>query len=350
MKLESFAAIVSLAAASLWPAHAAEIPKDTPSVEEMAAYRGPDRTAKLLAAAKAEGELDVYHVYPPLTKVVSAFSKKYAIPAKLWRSSSETVLQRLVTEARGGRFDADVVQNNAVENEAACREKLFLEVRSPAQDNLIPQAVPASHCWTGFTIDVFIAAYNTAKVPREDLPATYEDLLKPRWKGAIAVEADDSSWFGALAVAMGEEKAHKLFENLVATNGLAVRKGHSLLTNLVASGEVPIALDTYGWIPEQLKDKSAPIDVVALSPLMAQFSTIAVVKRAKHPYTALLFYDFMLEEGQKVLNDLKFVPASTKFEPAARKLPLTFIDPGIALENRDKWLRDYQNIVVKGAR
>ena len=345
------AAIVSAAAAFVVTPFAAEMPKGTPSVEEMAAYQGADRTAKLLAAAKAEGgELAVYHVYPALTKVVAAFSKKYGIEAKLWRSSSETVLQRLVSEARGGRFEADVVQNNAPENEAACRERLFLEVRSPAQANVIPEAVPANHCWVGFTLDVFIAAYNTSKVRKDDLPSSYEDLLNPRWKGAIAVEADDSGWFGALAAAMGEEKTHKLFANLVSTNGLAVRKGHSLLANLVASGDVPLALDTYSWTPEQLKEKSAPIEVLPLAPVMAQFSTIAVVKRAKHPYTALLFYDFLLDEGQKVLYDLKFVPTSRKFAVPVKKLPLKFIDPGVALEMQDKWLRDYQNIVIKGAR
>jgi len=335
--------VAFLAAACLGPVHAA-------SVEEMAAYQGADRTAKLVAAAKAEGgELSVYHVYPALTKVMEAFSKKYGIQVKPWRSSSETVLQRLVTESRGNRFDADFVQNNAQENEAACREKLLMEVRSPAQSSLVPEAVPSHHCWVGFAVDVFIAAYNTAKVRKEDLPASYEDLLNPRWKGLIAVEADDSAWFGSLAEVLGEDKAHNLFTNLVANNGLAVRKGHSLLANLVASGEVPLALDTYSWSPEQLKGKGAPIEVHPIAPVMAQFSTIAVLKRAKHPYTALLFYEFLLDEGQKILSDLKFVPTSRKFDAPVLKLPLKFIDPGRAYDNHDKWQRDYESIVIKGA-
>jgi flagella basal body P-ring formation protein FlgA len=89
--------------------HAADMPKGTPSVGEMAGYQGADRGQKLLAAARLEGgELSVYHVYPALTKVIAAFSKEYGIDVKPWRSSSEAVLQRVVNEARSGRFDAAI--------------------------------------------------------------------------------------------------------------------------------------------------------------------------------------------------------------------------------------------------
>lgn len=353
MRIATFAraALAFAAALCLAPSHAAELPQGTPSVEEMARYQGPDREAKLLAAAKAEGaELSVYHVYPALTKVIAAFSKKYGIQVKAWRSSSETVLQRLVTEARGKRYDVDLVQNNAPENEASCREKLFLPMYSPAQANLIPQAIPANHCWVGFTVDVFIAAYNTQKLREEDLPKTYEDLLDPRWKGALAVEADDSGWFGALAAAMGERKTHELFSKLVAANGLTVRKGHSLLANLVASGDVSLALDAYSWSPEQLKAKSAPIEVHPIPPVLAQFSTVAVASHARHPYAAMLFYDFLLGDGQKVLHDLRFVPTSRAYDSPVLKLPLQFIDPGMALRMQDKWLKDWDSIVINAAR
>ena len=71
-------ALAALLALGTAAAHA-DMPKGTPSFEQMAGYAGPDRDQKLLAAAKAEGgELSVYHVYPALTKVVAAFSKKYA--------------------------------------------------------------------------------------------------------------------------------------------------------------------------------------------------------------------------------------------------------------------------------
>lgn len=337
-----------LAAAVIMPSFAQNLPPGTPSVDEMAAYQGPDRTAKLLAAAKAEGgELSVYHVYPALTRVIQEFTKKYGIAVRPWRASSETVLQRLVSEARGGRFEADLMQNNAPEAESACREGLLLPVRSPHHAQLVPEAIPSHRCWAGFAVDVFIAAYNTTKVSKDELPKSYEDLLDPKWKGRLGIEADDYGWFGTLSSLLGEQHAQELFSKIVATNGISVRKGHSLLANLIASGEVPLGLTAYSWTPEQLKKKGAPIEVHAIAPMIAQFSTVAVTKKSRHPYTALLFYDYLLDEGQKVLSDLKFVPASRAYDTPVLKLPIRYIDPSQALQNQDKWLKDYERIVVK---
>lgn len=342
------AAAALVAAAVIGPSVAQKLPPGTPTVEEMAVYQGPDRTAKLLAAARAEGgELSVYHVYPALTSVIAEFTKKYGIAVKPWRSSSETVLQRLISEARGGRFEADLMQNNAPEGEAACREGLLLPVRSPHHAKLVPEAIPSHRCWAGFAIDVFIAAYNTTKVSRDELPRTYQDLLDPKWKGRLGIEADDHGWFGTLSAIMGEQQAHQLFSRIVATNGLSVRKGHSLLANLVASGEVPMGLTAYSWTPEQLKQKGAPIEVHPIDPMIAQFSSVGVTKNARRPYTALLFYDYLLDEGQKVLSDLKFVPTSRAYDAPVLKLPIRYIDPSQALQNQDKWLKDYERIVVK---
>lgn len=340
-------ALAALFALGTIAAHAADMPKGTPSVEQMAGYQGADRDQKLLAAAKAEGgELSVYHVYPALTKVIAAFSKKYGIDVKPWRSSSEGVLQRVVNEQRSGRFDADVVQNNAPENEATWREKLLMPVHTPLQAELIPEAIPSHHAWVGFTIDVFIAAYNPQKLRKEELPTSYEQLLDPKWKGKLGVEADDSGWYGALADMMGEQKTNQLFTQIIQKNGMSIRKGHSLLANLVASGEVALALDTYSWSTPQLQKKGAPIEMHAIEPVMAQFSTIAVLKHAKHPYTALLFYDYLLGEGQKVLDDLNFVPTSRKYDDPVRHLKLHFIDPSKAIANEDKWYKQYQSVVV----
>ena len=338
----------ALLAAAALPALAQNLPPGTPPVEQMAAYQGADRQAKLLAAAKAEnGELLVYHVYPALTRVMTEFTKKYGIQVKPWRASSETVLQRLVNEARGNRFEADVMQNNAPEAEFACREKLLMEVRSPLQSNLVPEAVPGHRCWVGFAVDVFIAAYNTQKVTKEELPKSYQDLLDPKWKGRLGIESDDHGWFGTLASLQGEPQTHQLFSRIIAANGMSVRKGHSLFANLIASGEIPLGLTAYSWTPEQLKQKGAPIEVHPIDPMIAQFSTIGVTKRARYPYTALLFYDYLLDEGQKLLHDLKFVPTSRAYDSPVLKLNIRYIDPGQALQNQDKWLKDYERIVVK---
>lgn len=310
--------------------------------QEIATYQGADRTARLLEGMRNEGAaLTVYHAYPQLAKVTEAFAKKYDVKVTTWRSGSENILQRIGTEARANKFAVDVVQNNAPENEAAHREKLLQPVASPYLKDLIAGALPPHRDWVGITLDVYSAAYNTTKVKKEELPKTYQDLLDPKWKGRLAVEAEDQAWYATLTDALGEQQGSKLLGEVVANNGVSVRKGHSLLTSLVASGEVPLALTVYSWNPAQLKEKGAPIEGYLIQPVVAQFSTVAMLKKAPHPNTAALFYDFVLNEGQAILAQMHFVPTSTKQPSPLGNVALKMIDPGMALDMQEKWTRVY---------
>lgn len=344
------AALLLLASAHpAWSAPA-EPEKGPAAANAMALYQGADRHDRLVAAAQKEGELTVYNVYPQLTVVMDAFSKKYGIKIKSWRAGSEAVLQRVISEARGSRFDVDIVQNNAPENTALHREKLSQEVWSPYLSDLIPQASPAHKEWVGITIDVFTAAYNPRLIKKEDLPKSYHDLLDPKWKNRMAIEANDYGWFGALIEAMGEQQGRKLFTDIVATNGMSFRKGHSLMGALVASGDTPLALSAYSWVGEQMKKKDALIENHILQPLIAQFSTIAMLKKAPHPYAALLFYDYMLSEGQQQLAKLDYVVTSKKFESPFSKVPMKFIDPDRALDMQEKWTKTFEDVLINNAR
>lgn len=343
--------VAAAACALLVPQAGAQAATGADAVRALALYQGPDRHARLVEAARREGELNVYHAYPRLTVMLDAFSKKYGIKVKSWRAGSEAILQRMTSEYRGGRFEADLVQNNAPEMEAAHREKLLQEVRSPYTADLISQAVPAHREWVGITLDVWTAAYNTDKVRKEDLPKSYQDLQDPKWKGRLGIEANNHAWFGTLMQELGEDRGTKLFTNIIATNGLSARKGHSLLTTLVASGEVPLALTVYNWNPEQLKAKGgAPIEALFIPPVIAQPSTIALMRRAPHPAAALLFYDFMLSEGQKMLADNSYVVTSKKLPSPVAGTEVKYIDPVVALDSQDKWLKNFEDIILKKTR
>lgn len=343
-------ALLLLAAGYSMLSVAAEPAKGPATVSEIAQYQGADRHERLLAAARKEGELTVYHAYPALATVTAAFSKKYGIKVNAWRAGSEALLQRIVTEARGNRFEVDIVQNNAPENEALHREKLAQAVESAFLNDLRPEASPAHKEWVGITLDVFSAAYNTRLIKKEELPKSYQDLLDPKWKNKLGIEADDSVWFGPLIEALGEQQGKKLFSDIVATNGISIRKGHSLLTNLVASGEVPLALTVYSWNPVQLQKKGAPVEGFLLAPVFAQFSTLAMLRKAPHPNAAALFYDYMLSEGQQLLADLNFVVASRKIETPVTNEKLNFVDPRRALDMQEKWAKMFESILVKNVK
>jgi iron(III) transport system substrate-binding protein len=150
---------------------------------------------------------------------------------------------------------------------------------------------------------------------------------------------------------LGEEAGIKLFRNIVATNGMSVRKGHTLLTNMVASGEVPFALTVYNFTAEQLKQKGAPLDWYVMQPAIARANGLGVARRAVHPYAALLYYDFMIsEEGQQILVQRDFVPTSKKIPSPLGSMPLKLVDAGLVLDEEKKWTRLYEDIMVKQAK
>jgi len=335
-----------LAAFAAAPAHAQ-------SLAELAANAGPDREQRLAEGARREGHLLLYTslTVEDMTVLNSAFEKRYGVKVTMWRASSEKIVQRALAEARAGRFDVDVFESNAPSLEILYREQLLQAVRSPHHADLIPAAVPAHREWVGARLNVFVHAYNTKLVRKDELPTSYADLLNPRWKGRLGIEASDEDWFAAVVQQLGEEKGLKFFRDLVATNGISVRRGHTLLTNMVAAGEVPFALTVYNFTAEQLKQRGAPLEWFVLPPAIARANGVAVARRAQHPHAALLYYDFMIsDEGQDILLKRDFVPASRKLDTALNRGPLVIIDPALIVDEGERWEKLYDEIIVKQGR
>jgi iron(III) transport system substrate-binding protein len=326
----------------------AQAPAPDPLAAAMA-LKGEARTRALVEGARKEGDLMVYHSTQAedLRPVFDAFTAKYGVKVRDWRSSSENVVQRVLREARAGKYEVDLIENNSPEMEALRREKMLRRMDSPHFADMMPGTLPAHQEYATSTMDVFVAAYNTDKVKREELPKSYQDLLHPRWKGRLGIEAEDQAWFGTLLNSLGPEKGTKLFADIISANGISVRKGHTLLANLVASGEIPLGLTVYNYKPPQLKAKGGPIDWMVLSPAIAQLHAVAVHNKAPHPFAAALLFDFFLGEGQAILAQRSFVPSSRKVPSPMGNTPIKFIDPVEALDKQDEWLKHWQDNVIR---
>jgi ABC-type Fe3+ transport system substrate-binding protein len=317
---------------------------------EVAAYSKPDRAQKLLEGAKKEGALEMYTSAQnkDMGALVDAFEKKYGVKVTMWRASSEKVLQRAVQEARAGRFTMDVAETNGPELESMHREKILQAMNSPYFADLLPEAVLPHHEWVGTRLNVFVQAYNTGLVKKSELPKTWEDLLDPKWKGRLGIEQEDSDWLAGEFAQIGAAKAEKLFRDIVKTNGISVRKGHTLLTQLVVSGEIPLALTVYNYKAEQLKNKGAPIDWFSIGPAIARPNGIGVARKAPHPNAAALFYDFEISpEGQQILAQRDFVPTNRKVKTPLSGIPMKFVDASTTLDEYEKWAKLYDAIFVK---
>jgi iron(III) transport system substrate-binding protein len=320
------------------------------TVADIANFSGPDRTQKLIDGARKEGTVTLYSsaVVNDSNAIIAAFEQKYGVKVQLWRGSSEDILRRAVTEHRGGRDDVDVAETAGPDMEGLRRERLLQDITSPVFAELIPQAVVPHRPWVTSRLSIFTAAFNTTQTKPADAPKNYDDLTDPKWKGKLGIEADDGNWFMSIAGAMGEDNAVALFRKIVATNGMSVRKGHTLLSNLVVAGEVPLALTVYGYRINELKAKGAPIDGTVLPPAVALPTGIAVFAHAPHPYAATLFMDFFLGDGQHILADRGNVPTNR----SVQELPsgLTFVDVAQFLDQGDKWTKLFREIFASGGR
>jgi len=337
------AACATLAAACAVPAAAAP--------QNLDEYQGPDRMAKIVAAAKKEGTLTLYTTIAEkdLPAVLKPFEEKYGIKVNVWRAGTDKVLQRTIQEARAGRHDVDVVHFGSPEMEALAREKILAPVSSPVHKELLAGSVPSHREWAATILSVWVQAYNTAAVRKQDLPKTWRDLLDPKWKGKIGIEAKDEDWFATLIQELGgEQKGTAFFRELVAKNGISVRKGHTLLTNLVISGEVPLALTVYNYMPEQAKRKGAPIDWFVIPPAIARSNAVGVTREAPHPNAGLLFYEYLLgPDGQKAMTSIDYVPTNTTVASPLQGVKIVQTDPVRSLDESQKWSRLFEEIVVR---
>jgi len=352
MRRACFASSVLLLAAL--PAAAVE---PTAAVAAVAAYKGADRTGRLIAGARKEGELMLYSslTQDDQLKLAADFKTRYGVALRFWRGSQANILHRAMNETRGGRFEFDALETNAPQIEALAREKLLQKIGSPhVAEVLLPETLPAHGEWAPDRLNLLVYAYNTDAVKGADVPQRWTDLLQPKWKGRIGMESTNSEWFAAIVRSMGEANGLDFFRRL-ADNGVAVRTGHNHSAVLVGAGQIHLMMGIYSHDAERMKGKAAPVDWFVLPPAVILPSAVAVSRRAPHPHAAVLFYDYMLTDGQRFHAAVNRVPANRSYDSVVRRLvndrrPITVVSAQEAIDQHDKWFALYKRTIVDRSR
>ncbi|HYS51361.1 MAG TPA: extracellular solute-binding protein [Burkholderiales bacterium] len=317
---------------------------------EIYLYQGADRAQRLLSGARKEGGLSLYTTMTPedAGPLVAAFEERYGIKVRMWRGINQKLVQRALAEARAGKSAVDVFEGSGHGMEILHREALLEKFWSPAFGDIPPEAFPRHAHYAPDNLLFFVMGYNTRLVKPEDVPRSYEDLLQPRWSGNFGIEASDIIWFAAVAKAMGEEKGLAYFRKLAAMEP-QIRSGHTLMTELVAAGDIPMALTLYNQAVDKLKERGAPIDWKPLPPAFGRADGIGVAKQAPHPHAALLFADFVLSpEGQRFIMAASRVPVNRKVESSFDQRNFRIIELAPVVDAWDTWERRWQALFLKG--
>ena len=332
------ALVVAGALAAALPPEAA-LAQAPAKAAEILSYQGPDRDRRLLEQAKQEGTLAIYTSLAPTESkpLADAFEKKYGVKVELWRSQSERVVQRAVTEAQAGRHAVDVIATNGPEMEALAREQILTTYFTPHAVDLPAASIPRHRLWLPDRLQFFVVGYNTNLVKREDLPKSIRGFADPKWKGKLGIEAGDAEWMATLVKKWGEAEGMEFFRKLSEMRP-EVRKGHPLMAQLVSAGEIPVLLTAYSANVETLKRKGAPIDYAPIDAI-ARPQGIGIAKNAPRPAAALLFIDFMLsaEDGQRLYESMGRPPVNRKVKSQLTNFEHVFLDVPAAVDEAEKW-------------
>jgi iron(III) transport system substrate-binding protein len=268
-------------------------------------------------AVKEGGTVNFYGTLAQINaeKILPVFEKRFpGVKVNHVDATSDKLVARAVSEARGGKTLGDVLQV-PLENVIQVHDQgLLLDTNLP-EAAAFPEGLKGGF-WTSSDLQYFIAAWNTNLVKKEEEPKTYDDFANPRWKGRLIAEPRDLEMLLAFAKYKfkSDEKAIDYWKK-VAANNVEFHQGHSQLAELLVAGQAAVCLTCYSHhYPIRIK-KGAPVNYM-LSEGVASINATAIFKNAPHPNTALLFARWVASlEGQKVMAQGGRNPAHPKVEP-----------------------------------
>ena len=263
------------------------------------------------AKAEAEGKMVFYASFNANDSktLIDGFKQLYPkIDAVFYRATDAQLMERILTEARAGRFLWDVVMTTSFYGHNLKKRGFLAAYDSPERKFYREGYEDPQATWTSIYTNYAAFGYNTRLVPKSSVPKSYDDLLKPEWKAQVAMDARAYEWFGTMIKAMGDEKGRR-FMRALAKQEMQPRHGRTLIAQLVAAGEFKGALTAYSTTFEQLKPAGAPVDWVYLNPVFANIHPTGLSAKAPHPNAGRLFLDFILSKrGQTIIKNLRRIP------------------------------------------
>jgi putative spermidine/putrescine transport system substrate-binding protein len=260
--------------------------------------KAPAKFDELVTAAKQEGELTVIalpHDWVNYGEVIQKFSAKYGIKINELNpdgSSGEEIEAIKANKGNKGRQAPDVIDVGLSFGPPAKAEGLLAPYKVATWNSIPADVKDADGYWYG---DYYGAlAFEVNKDVIKNSPKDWSDLLKPEYKGKVALAGDPRTAnqaimsVGAAALANGGS-----FDN--------VQPGLEFFKKLNSVGNfVPIRWDYNALSNRDKSNGNPPIDVVIpKSGVVAGVYIQAVSAFAPHPNAARLWMEFLYsDEGQ----------------------------------------------------
>lgn len=243
--------------------------------------------------------------------IADKFTKETGINTEFVRMSSGETLARLKAEKNnmvasvwyGGPIDAIIAANH---------EGLLENYISPTAKEIPDQFKDKDGAWTGIYVGYLGFVGNKALLEKlgEPMPTSWEELLKPKFKGELAVAHPGSSgtsytMLATLVQLMGEEKAFEYLNKLDGQIRQYTKSG-TAPGRMVGNGELALGItflhDAIKYKLEGYKDIEVSVPSEGTG---YEIGGVALLKNAPNPEGAKKFIDWVLtapiqELGQTV--------------------------------------------------
>src|SRR5262245_26342522 len=298
---------------------------------------------------EAEGKLTWYASLgaADARRIIDRFKELYPkIDAQFYRDGDAQLMERILNEARAGKFDWDVVSTTGFYAYNLKKRGMLAPYDSPERKFIRAGHKDSQATWTSIYTNYTVLGYNSRLVGKDNVPKSHADLLKPVWKGQIGVVQTAYEWFAVMLQGMGQEKGLAFMRDL-AKQQPQLRNGRTLLAQLIAAGEVNSGLAAYSQNFENLKRDGAPVDWVPLDPVYGNLNPMGLSSKAPRPNAGKLFIDFVLSRGgQEVIRAQRRVPDRIDVLPDPPKLAQGFSAVFTADEvyaNFDQYVKLFQD-------
>lgn len=298
----------------------AEAPDDGPTETETdAAAQDSDSLEELYELAREEGSV-VW--YTPITgteetdAVAAAFEEAYpGITVTAEGAPGQAILERLLTEQRTGRHDADVfTYPGSAPFQFELDDEGFLGEHSlSTADNYPSEFIVEGKAWPLWSYQIG-AAYNPDLVTEEEIELlrTYEGWVDPTFEGRVAVLAPTggSSMRSFFYWAnQDDDLGWDWLERMAELNPVPL-DGGAVVRDRVAAGEYAVGLNLISTHPARMVGTGAPIEWVSAEYSVATPTMTGIMANAPNPNAARLFTEWLFsEEGQIVIQEQIAVPS-----------------------------------------
>ena len=284
---------------------------------------------EIIAKAKKEGKLRVISSLEVenLKPVSEAFKKKYPfIDIRAEEIAGTDSYQRMILEMKAGSgrgWDVNYMTTDFYDDYLPYQKKF--DVLGMAQQGVlqIPLGMidPVNRNTVSYTTNTQVVAYNKTLISEDKVPHTWEDFLKPEFKGRKFVVDIRPQEVANLVPAWGLEKTLQYARAIAAQNPIWIR-GHSRTLAAMVAGEYPMLLGANLNSTKRAmeKDKTKVLDLKVVEPVPIRIGNHeSVFANAASPYAGLLWLEFVASpEAQNIINSdhsgSVFVPGTTPYQ------------------------------------